>query len=135
MYGLYPESAASFLPAIDPAVASPKVLFLGLFGGGLQLFGTTLLVGSVLYRLRFAPLTEAQAHAALNAEDFARYVGLGGDAVSAYVATMGQNPFTGSGLGASITTVSLLAFAASVTVFYVSRYFHVRLALFRRDGD
>lgn len=154
IYGLYPDSTAAFLPTADPAVASPKVLLLGLFGGFLQLFGATLLVASVVYRVRLAPLTERQAHAALNAEDFARYVGLGtgglaitltlclfavglggGSAVSSYVATMGRNPFAASGFGVPVATVSLFAFAASVTVFYASRYLLVHLALFHRTDD
>ncbi|WP_058993222.1 hypothetical protein [Haloarcula sp. CBA1127] len=154
IYGLYPDSTAAFLPSIDPGVASPKVLLLGVFGGFLQLFGATLLVGSALYRVRLAPLTEQQAHAALNAEDFARYVGLGtgglaivlslclfavglggGDAVSAYIAFTGRNPFVDSGFGLSIGAVSLFAFVASVTVFYASRYLLVHLALFHRSNE
>jgi hypothetical protein len=118
------------------------------------LFGATLLVGSVLYRVRLAPLTERQAHAALNAEDFARYVGLGtgglaivlslclfavglggGDAVSAYIAFTGRNPFVASGFGLSVAAVSLFAFVASVTVFYASRYLLVHLALFHRSSE
>ena len=154
IYGLYPDSTATFLPSINPDLASPKVLLLGVFGGFLQLFGATLLVGSVLYRVRLAPLTEQQAHAALNAEDFARYVGLGtgglaimislclfavglggGDAVSAYIAFTGRNPFVDSGFGLSVAAVSLLAFVASVTVFYASRYLLVHLALFHRGSE
>ncbi|MDQ2074056.1 hypothetical protein ACODNH_11435 [Haloarcula sp. NS06] len=154
IYGLYPDSTAAFLPSIEPGVASPKVLLLGVFGGFLQLFGATLLVGSVLYRVRLAPLTEQQAHAALNAEDFARYVGLGtgglaivlslclfavglggGDAVSAYIAFTGRNPFVDSGFGLSVAAVSLFAFVASVTVFYASRYLLVHLALFHRSSE
>lgn len=154
MYGLYPDSTAAFLPAVDPAVASPKVLLLGLFGGFLQLFGATLLVGSVLYRVRLAPLTERQAHAALNAEDFARYVGLGtgglaivlslclfavglggGEMVSSYIAAMGRNPFVDSGFGVSVAAVSLFAFAASVAVYYSSRYLFVYLALFHLSNE
>ncbi len=114
---------------MNPDLASPKVLLLGVFGGFLQLFGATLLVGSVLYRVRLAPLTERQAHAALNAEDFARYVGLGtgglaivlslclfavglggGDAVSAYIAFTGRNPSAASGFGvAAFSTSSIPA--------------------------
>ncbi|EMA08639.1 hypothetical protein SAMN05443574_11756 [Haloarcula vallismortis] len=154
IYGLYPDSTAAYLPSVDPAVASPKVLLLGLFGGVLELFGAMLLVGSVLYRVRLAPLTERQAHAALNAEDFARYVGLGtgglaigislclfavglggGDAVSAYIAFTGRNPLVDSGFGLSVATVSLLAFVASVTVFYASRYLLVHLALFHLSEE
>ncbi|MBV0902055.1 hypothetical protein [Haloarcula salina] len=154
MYGLYPDSAAAFLPASDPAAASPKALLLGLFGGVLQLLGAALLVAAVLYRVRLAPLTERQAHAALNAEDFARYVGLGtgglaivlslclfavglggGEAVASYIAAMGRNPFVDSGFGVSVADVSLFAFAASVTVFFASRYLLVHLALFHHGDE
>jgi len=153
VYGLYPEGVAQFLPAINPEVASPKVLLLGAFGGLLQVFGAVCLVGTAAYRVRKAPLTEQQAHTALDVEDFARYVGLGtgglaivltvclfavglgGEgAVSAYIATAGANPFAASGFGLSVGTVSLAAFIASVTVFYAGSYFAVRIALSRLDG-
>lgn len=150
MYGLYPEATAQFLPTADPAVASPKVLLMGVFGGLFQLLGAVLLVGSVFYRVSRTPLTEEQAHAVLNVEDFARYValgtggvailvtvglfalGLGGaSAVESYVATMGRNPFAASGLGVPISTVSLVAFVSSVVVFYAGRYLAVTIALSR----
>lgn len=148
MYGLFPESVTGFLPATNPAVASPKVLLLGAVGGVLELFGASLLVGTAVYRVRKGPLTESQAHAALDAEEFARYVGLGTgglaiivtvclfavglggeSAVSSYMTTAGANPYLDSGLGLSVTNVSLLAFVASVTVFYTSSYLSVILSL------
>lgn len=156
IYGLFPDSIASFLPAADPAVASPKVLLLGAFGGLLELVGATVLVGAAVYRVRFAPLSESQAHAAIDMEDFARYVGLGtgglailvtvllfavgfgGEAaVSSYIDTAGANPFTDSGFGLPVATVSLAAFVASVTVFYASSYLSVLLELIeaRQRGD
>lgn len=153
VYGLYPEGVAQFLPAVNPEVASPKVLLLGTFGGLLQVFGAVLLVGTAAYRLRKGPLTERQAHAALDVEDFARYVGLstgglaiiltvalfavglGGEgAVSAYISTAGANPFVDSGFGISVGTVSLAAFISSVTVFYAGSYITVRIALAQLDG-
>jgi hypothetical protein len=153
LYGLFPESAAGFLPAVDPTVASPKVLVLGVFGGLLELFGAALLVGTAWYRIRQGPLTEAQAHAALDIEDFARYVGLGtgglailltvalfavglgGEAaVSSYIATAGANPFVDSGLGLPVATVSLVGFGASVAVFYAGSYLSVRLSQARQRG-
>jgi len=147
MYGLFPSGVAGFLATVDPATASPKVLLLGVFGGLLELFGAVLLIASALYRLRRAPLTESQAHTALDVEDFARYVGLGtgglailltlavfavglgGEgAVSTYVETAGANPFVASGLGIPIVAVSLAAFVASVAVFYAGGYLSVRLS-------
>ncbi|MBX0322337.1 hypothetical protein EGH21_04745 [Halomicroarcula sp. F13] len=150
MYGLFPESVAQFLPAADPEVASPKVLLLGVFGGLLEVLGAVLLVATAAYRVRRAPLTEAQAHAALDTEDFARYVGLGTgglailltvclfaiglggeSAVASYVATAGANPYAPSGFDLSVGTVSLAGFVASVLVFYAGSYFAVRIALER----
>ncbi|WP_324665642.1 hypothetical protein [Haloarcula sediminis] len=152
MYGLFPASAAGYLPATDPAVASPKVLLLGVLGGALELFGATLLVGTALYRVRRASLTESQAHTMLDIEDFARYVGLGtgglailltvgvfavglggGTAVDAYVEIAGANPFVASGAGLPVVAVSLVAFVASVVLFYAGGYLSVRLSQTRRD--
>jgi len=146
MYGLYPKSVAPYLPAVDPMLASPKVVMIGVFGGLFQLLAAIILVGTAVYRLRNGPLTEAQAHAVLDAEDFARYVGLGtgglailvavllsaiglggGDAVSSYVATMGRNPFVDSGFGLSVGVVALGAFACSVALFFAGNYLAVLL--------
>jgi hypothetical protein len=153
MYGLFPASAAGYLPAADPAIASPKILLLGIFGGLLDLLGATLLAGTALYRVRNAPLTERQAHTVLDAEDFARYVGLGtgglailltvlvfavglggGAAVGTYVGTAGANPFVASGLGLPVVAVSLVAFVASVVLFYAGGYLSVRLSQERSEG-
>lgn len=151
MYGLFPASVAGYLPATDPTVASPKVLLLGAFGGLLELLGAMLLIGAALYRLRRAPLTESQAHAVLDIEDFARYVGVGtgglailltvclfavglggGAAVDSYVGTAGANPFVASGLGLPVVAVSLGGFVASVVIYYIGGYLSVRLAQARR---
>jgi hypothetical protein len=150
MYGLFPESATSFLPAADPSVASPKVLLLGVFGGLFQLLSAVLLVGAVCYRVTMTPLSESQANKVLNVEDFARYVALGtgglailvtvclfavglggGPAIQSYVEVVGRNPFAASGFDIAVSTVSLLAFVASVLVFYAGRYLAVRIALSR----
>ena len=152
MYGLFPESTVAYLPAVDPHVASPKVLLLGAFGGLLELVGAALLVAAAVYRVRRAPLSESEAHAALDAEDFARYVGLGTgglailltlllftvglggeSAVGSYVATAGANPFASSGFDLPVATVSLLSFGASVTVFYAGSYLSVILSLLQVD--
>jgi hypothetical protein len=150
VYGLFPAGVAGYLPATDPAAASPKVMLLGLLGGALELFGAGILVGAALYRVRRAPLTEGQAHAILDMEDFARYVGFatggfailvtvclfavglgGGSAVGAYVDTAGANPFAPSGFDVPVASVSLSAFVASVAVFYASSYLSMRLSVQR----
>jgi len=154
MYGLFPTSVAGYLPATNPGVASPKILLLGVFGGLLELLGATLLAGTALYRVKRAPLTESQAHTVLDIEDFARYVGLGtgglailltvcvfavglggGGAVGTYIGTAGANPFVASGLRLPVVTVSLVAFVASVVLFYAGGYFSIRLSQTRRRGN
>jgi len=90
----------------------------------------------------------------LDVEDFARYVGLGtgglailltvcvfavglggGAAVDAYVGTAGANPFLASGLGLPVVAVSLVAFVASVVLFYAGGYLSVRLSQTRGRRD
>lgn len=151
MYGLFPTSVAGYLPTVDPSTASPKILLLGVFGGLFELLGATLLVGTALYRVKRASLTESQAHTVLDIEDFARYVGLGtgglailltvcvfavglggGGAVGTYVGTAGANPFVASGLRLPVATVSLVDFVASVVLFYLGGYFSIRLSQTRR---
>ena len=151
MYGLYPEGVAAFLPSTDPAVASPKAILLAVFGGGMLLLSAALLVGAGLYRARFSPLTESQAHSVIDVEDFARYVGLGtgalavvlsvgifavglggGEAVGTYLEVTGRNPFLDSGTGVSVQVVALAAFVASVLLFFVGRYLSVLLAVTAR---
>ena len=146
IYGLYPSSVAPYVGSADPMVAAPKAMLLGAFGGLLQLLSAGLLLGATAYRLRSAPLTEAQAHRVLDTEDFARYVGLGtgglavlgsvllfsvglggGEAIASYIATMGRNPFVDTGTSVSVGEIALGAVAASLVVFYARSYLTVRL--------
>jgi len=147
LYWLIPDSVATYLPTTDPLTATPKIAMLGAFGGVIVFFSAMLLVGTALYRLEHAPLSESQAHEVLVVEDFTGglTVGmgglavvltvaclgmglLGGETVGTYVATMdGTNPFASSLYALPLGTLGTTALAASVVVFgarwYVGRRF------------
>jgi len=148
LYSLYPRSAGAYLPSLNPVAASPKVLFLGVFGGAVELVTAALLVGVALYRVRNAPLDEAQAHSILDAENFATYLGFGTGGIAIaltlgffllglggestlrwYVeATNGINPFATTGVDISVAHVATAALSASVVVLTVRAYLREQLA-------
>lgn len=147
LYWLLPDSVTPFLPTTDPIGATPKVALLGAFGGVIVFLAALLLVGTALYRLEHAPLSEAQAREVLIVEEFTGglTVGmgglsvaltvaclgmglLGGETVGAYVATMdGTNPFASSLYALPLGALGAAALAASVVVlgarWYVGRRF------------
>lgn len=146
LYLLFPATVSQYLPAADPAQASPKVLLLGLIGGGIETFAALLFVGAALFRLRNYPLSESQARTVLNVEDFAAYVGFGtgglaigltvcyfmlglagGDAIANYLTTMdGINPFVDSGLGLSVLEVAVVSAASCLGLLVMGQYLRYR---------
>jgi len=147
LYVLFPETVASYLPATNPTLASPKVIVLGLVGAGVELFAAALLIGAALFRIRHYPLSEPQARTVLNVEDFASYLGFGtggmaiaitlcyfvlglagGEAIASYVAAMnGINPFVDSGLGLSVAELAGLSFGGCLGLLLVGQYLRRRL--------
>lgn len=147
LYALYPATVIKYLPAAHPAVASPKIVLLGLLGVLIELFAAALLVGTALYRIRFHPLTEAQARTVLNVEDFASYVGfgtggiaisittvyfllgiIGNGAVKGYIESMGGvNPFAASGVGLSVAELAVGAFIGAIWLMSLRLYLQYRL--------
>ena len=148
LYGLFPSGAAEYLPTVDPSVASPKVLLMGLFALATELGTAALLVGVALYRVRKEPLTEDQAVSLFTTETFATYLGfgtgglatvvllslfalgLGGEStLGAYVAAMdGTNPFRTSGLGVTVEMFATVALAGALAVYVARGYVTTRLA-------
>jgi hypothetical protein len=141
LYLLYPADAASYLPTVDPAAASPIVLVVGLFALALELGTAALLVGVVVYRARNEPLTERAAERLFTTETFATYVGfgtgglatlvtvglfalgLGGEPMLAsYVETASTGPFRQSDLGVSVRTFAVAAVVGAVGVALAQRY-------------
>jgi|GEM_PF-572905 len=147
LYLLYPASAASYLPTVDPGSASPIVLVVGLFALALELGTAALLVGVVVSRARNEPLTERKAERLFTAETFATYVGfgtgglatlatvgllalgLGGEPMLAsYVETASAGPFRQSDLGVSVQTFATTAAVGAVGVALAHRYTESLLA-------
>ncbi len=146
LYALFPATVAEYVPSVDPALASPRVLLLGLVGAGIELFTALLLVGAALYRIRRYPLTERQATTVLNVEDFASYLGFGaggaaigltviyfllglagGRAIESYVASMdGINPFAASGVGLSVAELAVFAFTGCIVLTMLRLYLQLR---------
>ncbi len=147
LYALYPPSVEGFLPTADPLVASPKPLLMGLVGLCGVLGSAALLVGAGLYRLRYAPLSESQAHSVLNVEEFAGALGIGtaglavlvtdllfalglggGDVVELYArATGGGNPYVPSGVGVPVAVLALVALSGGLAILLARAYLVVRL--------
>lgn len=147
LYLLFPGPVAEYLPATNPALASPKVLVLGAVGAGIEFFAATLFVGAALFRIRHYPLSEPQARTVLNVEDFASYLGFGtgglaigitvcyfllglagGEAIANYVAAMdGINPFVASGLGFTVVELAGLSAAGCCGLLVTGHYLRQRL--------
>lgn len=145
LYLLFPDTVATYLPATDPSLASPKILVLGLVGAGVELFTAGLLVAIALYRIRRHPLSEREATTVVDVEEFASFLGFGtgglaivitlgyfvlglagGGALEGYMETMdGINPFVASGMSLSVTGLATIAFVGCA-VLLASRVYLAR---------
>lgn len=152
LWALYPDTVAGYVETMDPALASPKVLLLGLIGAGVELFTAALLAGAGFYRIRRYPLSEQQARTVLNVEDFASYLGFGtgglaigiticyfllgvagGGAIEGYIQSMRVNPFAASGVGLSVVELATFAFVGSLVLVTLRLYLHRRLRALERE--
>lgn len=147
LYVLFPATVAEYVPSVDPTLASPRVILLGVVGAGIELFAAVLLVGAALYRIRYHPLSREQATTVLNVEDFSAYVGFGaggmaigltvlyfliglsgGQAVESYVKAMdGVNPFAASGVGLSVAEFAVFSFIGCILLLMLRLYLQLRL--------
>lgn len=146
LYSLYPADAAPFVPSLDPGVASPTVLMLGLFAAALEFGTASILVGVGLYRVRNEPLDESQAASLFNAENFATYLGFGtggfvvavtlgllllglggGESLAWYAETMGSNPFRSTNTGFTVAHFATLALAGALAIALAREYVATRL--------
>ncbi|SEO69151.1 hypothetical protein SAMN04487948_104200 [Halogranum amylolyticum] len=133
----YPAETKALFASHSPTAASPKMLLLGLVGGGIELGTASALVAVTVRRLQLEPdLTEDAARRLLNVEDVATLVGVvtggfavlltlaffvlgyaGPEAVAAFVESGGTSPFAPSGVGVSVTTLAVAALCGSLVVF------------------
>lgn len=134
-------------PAGVRAAASPKAAAVGLFAVGVQVLAAGGLAGAAALRARAGDLDEDAAARLLAVEEVASLLGLGTggvatavtlvlfalgvagpDAVAAYVATGGGDPFVPSGLGVPVTAVAGAALAAAAACIAASRALDAALA-------
>lgn len=122
LYALFPDGVAAHVPTLDPFAASPKLLVLGFFGLAMQLMAAALLAVLTGYRLRNAPLSEAQARTVFDIQRIATGLSIftgglavfvtvgivtlgaaGGEALETYLADVaGTNPFEAIEAGVTV---------------------------------
>jgi len=142
-----PASTRTLFPGGTPLASTPKILLLGAYAGALELVAVLGLV-YVGYRVHrdYGTLGEHEAHHLLNVEDVASMVSLvtgavavaavngffllghaGPDAMSAFLAAGGKNPFAATSVPVSVTGIAVPAAALSVLAFALSWVFARRL--------
>ena len=142
-----PASARALFPSGNPLSSTPKILLLGAYAGALETVAIAGLVyvGYRLHRER-GDLAEHEAQHLLNVEDVASMVSLvtgafavvavngffflghaGPDAMSAFLAAGGKNPFAATPIPVSVTGIAVPAVALSIVAFTLSWVFARRL--------
>mgnify|MGYP000165092262 CR=1 FL=1 len=98
LYAFYPPSVGEYVPTLDPFLATPKLLVLGLVGWVTEVTAALLLAGLWWYRRRRGPLTEAQARTVFDVEQIAAGLSVvtGGLAIVVTVGLVSLGVFGGS---------------------------------------
>lgn len=108
IYLLFPESVTPLLPTTNPAVATPKLLLLGVFGMGTELAAAVMMVGLYHYRTTRQPLTESQARTVFEIERISAGLSLvtGGLAIAVTVGILALGLGGASTLGVYLEQVA-----------------------------
>jgi len=135
-----PASSRALFPGGDPLASTPKILLLGAYAGTIELVAVLGLV-YVGYRVQrdHGDLGEREAHRLLNVEDVASMISLvtgaaavaavngffllghgGQDAMSAFFAAGGENPFAATPIPVTVVSIAVPAAVLSVTLFALS---------------
>jgi hypothetical protein len=141
-----PSSARSLFPGGEPLSAAPKILVLGAYAGVIEVVAAAGLVYVGYRRLRSDDtLSEGEARTLLNVEDVASMISLvtgaaavaavdgffllahGGDAMAAFLAAGGENPFAGTPIPVTVPGIAVPAAVLAVVLFVLSRLFERRL--------
>ena len=138
-----PASARGFFAGGDPLASTPKILILGAYAGAVETVSALGLI-YVGYRLarRRDELSEREARHLVTVEDVASLVGFvtgalgiavlvaffllghgGQDAVSAFLAAGGDNPFAATTLPVTVVDLAVPAGVLSLVLFALSRRF------------
>ncbi|MFC4542577.1 hypothetical protein ACFO5R_11670 [Halosolutus amylolyticus] len=138
----YPSAVRAAFPGGDPLWASPLVLWVGVYAGGIELGTAACLVAVAIVRRRREPqLSEAEAHTLLNVEDVASMFGLatggfaivltvgffllghtGGETFQAVIDSAPRNPYGQAGVSVPVIAVGTAAAVSSGVVYLFSRY-------------
>ncbi|QSG10263.1 hypothetical protein [Halapricum desulfuricans] len=108
LYSLYPPTIGAHVGTLDPFLAAPKILFLGLVGWVIEVASALALAALYWYRVGHEPLEEGTARAIVNLEQIAIGLSLvtGGLAIGATVALVSLGVFGGSLLSTYLTDVA-----------------------------
>ncbi|QSG10640.1 putative membrane protein [Halapricum desulfuricans] len=135
LYSLYPPTIGAHVGTLDPFLAAPKILFLGLVGWVIEVASALALAALYWYRVGHEPLEEGTARAIVNLEQIAiglslvtgglaivatvGLIGLGVFGVSVFStylsAVAGENVFAQGG-GISVGHLSILAISGGLVV-------------------
>lgn len=139
LYVLYPPEVGPYLPTLDPFLAAPKILLLGVLGWAMEIMAAALMVALYYYRVRKGPLSAHQARNAFDVQQIATglslitgglaiavVVGLlslgvlGESALAGYLSVVaGGNVFAQMDVPVSVAGLSLLSAASAVGVLAV----------------
>lgn len=143
-----PASTRALFPGGDPLSSTPKILVLGAYAGALETVAALGLVyvGYRLYQGR-DDLTEQEARHLLNVEEVASAISLvtgvaavaavdgffllghaGEEAMAAFMAAGGNNPFAAGVIPVTVWTVAVPAAVGAVVLFGLSWLFSGRLS-------
>jgi hypothetical protein len=141
-----PSSARSLFPGGDPLSSAPKILVLGAYAGVIETVAAAGLAYVGYRRLHSGDaLSEGEARTLLNVEDVASMISLvtgaaavaavdgffllahGGDAMSAFFAAGGDNPFAGTPIPVTVPGVAAPAAVLAAVLFVLSRLFERHL--------
>lgn len=125
LYAFYPPSVGEYVPTLDPFLAAPKLLVLGLVGWVTEVTAALLLAGLWEYRRRRGPLTEAQARTVFDVEQIAAGLSIvtGGLAIVVTVGLVSLGVFGGSTVAIYLERVAgadVFAQTAGVSIGHLS---------------
>lgn len=140
MYALSGAGSLAYLPTVDPALATPKVLLLALASYTFELIAMTLFLLTALYHIRHDPIDETQAGTLINFEGVATWVAFGTGAlgvfitlgiftigltghVDTYVNVMdGTNPFEAVAFPITVEKMGFIAFVTALACFFTGQW-------------
>ena len=140
MYALSGADTLTYLPTLDPGLATPKILLLALASYTFELIAMTLFLLTALYHIRHDPIDENQAVTLINFEGVATWVAFGTGALGVlvtlsismigltghldtYVDVMdGTNPFEAVAFPITVEAMGFIAFVTALACFFAGQW-------------